>query len=286
MARCLVTGGLGFIGSHVVDALVEAGHKVSVLDNLSTGSMLNRNSEAIFIEADIRDLPPLPEYDYVFHLASLARIQPSIDNPRETHEVNLDGTFNILEYCRINKAKIIFSSSSSLYEGDELPSKESSPLHAKNPYTAQKWAAEAYIYLYAELYNLDYVIFRYFNVFGERQILDGAYAALIGIFLDQKKRGMPLTITNNGEQSRDFTYVKDVARANLMAMNWQGTFNIGTGKAYSVNEVANMVGGDKKFIGKREGEVRATLADWTKAEAKGWRPTKDIKEWIQNENKT
>lgn len=258
------------MGSHVTDTLIQAGHEVTIIDNLSTGKKENINPKANFLLRDIRK-PIIGEYDYVFHLAALARIQPSIKDPVLFNDTNVNGTLNVLEYCRSAGAKLIFSSSSSVYRGD-IPSNEESPLAPKNPYALQKLICEQYIRLYAELYGLQYAILRYFNVYGPRQILEGAYAPVMGIFLRQQAAGEPLTITNDGEQRRDFTYVEDVARANLMAIDWYGTFNIGTGENYSVNEVAELIGGKKKYIGDVPGEVRETLADNTKAIKKGWKP--------------
>lgn len=284
MARCLVTGGCGFIGSHVVDVLISEGHQVTIVDNLSTGTLANRNRRARLEIIDVQDLDNIIELgpcEYVFHLAALARIQPSIEDPIISNSVNLNGTLHILEYCRKNKAKIIFSSSSSIYEGSKLPTSETDEIKPKNPYALQKWLSEQYIRLYGELYNLDYTILRYFNVYGERQILSGAYAAVVGIFLDQKQNDEELTITGNGRQSRDFTYVKDVARANLLAMNWpRSSFNIGTGEGFSINKIAEFVGGDTRHVEKREGEVQRTLADNTRALELGWQPTVKIKEWV------
>lgn len=276
--KCLVLGGAGFIGSHVVDALIEAGHKVAVIDHLSTGKLANLNPGAEFLRGDIEDnelWPKVGKHNYVYHLAARARIQPSIKHPVKAHNTNVNGTLNVLEYCRKHGSKLIFSSSSSIYSGEKLPTRESSPKNPKNPYSLQKYICEQYIELYHKLYGLDFAILRYFNVYGDRQLLGGAYATILGIFLKQKAEGKPLTITDDGEQRRDFTHVADVARANLLAMKWQGVFNIGGGKNYSINELARMVGGPKKYIPGRIGEVRQTLADNSKANKLGWHPTPD-----------
>lgn len=283
MSNCLVTGGAGFIASHVVDLLVEEGHEVAVIDDLSTGKKENLNPKAKFYEHKIQDKiiwNYIDKFDYVFHLAALARIQPSIDDPVTSHETNFDGTLNILEYCKRWGSKLIFSSSSSIYDDDFYLTDEETPADPKNPYALQKWMSEEYIKLYGDLYGLDYTILRYYNVFGERQLLEGAYASVVGIFLKQKQERKSLTITGDGEQERDFVYVKDVARANLMAMDWQGIYNIGSGENCSINELADMVGGKKKYIKKREGEAYITLANNDKAHTMGWKPTKSIKEWV------
>ncbi len=290
--RALVTGCAGFIGSHVTDKLLENGFEVIGLDNLSTGKEENiaqhaDNENFQFIKGDIRDLSlfeMLAEVDYVFHLAALARIQPSIEDPVTSNFVNHVGTLNVLEYCRRNKAKIIFSGSSSIYEGEKLPIEEGDTKDPKSPYALQKLQAEQCIELYGKLYDLDYTILRYFNVYGERQITEGAYSAIVGIFLQQKSEGKPLTITNDGEQRRDFTHVNDVANANFMAREWpRGQFNLGTGTNYSVNELADAVGGEKEYIGERKGEARTTLADNSAAKAQGWLPTIDIQDWIHDQ---
>lgn len=287
--RALVTGCAGFIGSHVTDMLLEAGYQVFGLDNLSTGKKENlpEHEQFQFINGDIRDLSLfnlLGEVDYVFHLAALARIQPSIEDPITSNFVNHIGTLNVLEFCRKHKAKLIFSGSSSIYSGEHTPTHEDDIKAPKSPYALQKLQSEQYIELYGDLYGLDYAILRYFNVYGERQITDGAYAAIVGIFLQQKAEGKPLTITSDGEQRRDFTYVRDVARANLLAKDWpNGIYNIGTGKNYSINQLADYVGGEKKYIGERRGEARVTQADNSAAREHGWQPTKDIKDWIHDQ---
>lgn len=281
--KCLVLGGAGFIGSHVADALIDEGHEVAVVDCLATGKKSNLNSRAKFIKGDIEDKDlwkNLASHTHVFHLAARARIQPSIKHPLKSHNTNVNGTLNALEYCRKHGSKLIFSGSSSVFRGDKLPTKEGDSKDPLNPYSLQKYICERYIKLYHKLYGLDYVILRYFNVYGERQVLGGGYAAILGIFLDQKAKGKHLTITGDGEQRRDFTYVKDVAKANLMATGWQGTFNIGSGKNHSINEIADMIGGTKEYIDERIGEVRETLADNSKARALGWQPTMEISKWL------
>lgn len=279
--KCLVTGGLGFIGSHLVDELIKQGHKVYIVDNLSTGKRENLNPKAVFYENGIVSRTfwkQMHEVDVVYHTAALPRIQPSIKNPIKSHKTNVNGTLNVLEYCRRYKAKLIFSGSSSIFKGDSLPTKETDAKEPKSPYSLQKWLCEQYIELYHKLYGLDYVILRYFNVYGPRQLTEGAYACVLGIFLNQKEQGKPLTITNDGEQRRDFTHVKDVVRANIMAIDWQGTFNIGAGKNYSINELADLVGGEKEYIGYRKGEVKSTLCDNSKAQSMGWKPEYKLEE--------
>lgn len=281
MAKILVSGNAGFIGSATADLLIERGHEVYGLDNLSTGKEENIHPKVNFIKGDIRNLPSLPDVEYIIHTASLARIQPSIDNPIESNDVNVNGTLQLLQYAKKCKAKFIFSSSSSIYD-DQLPTKETANISPKNPYALQKWACERYITMYNALHDLDYVIFRYFNVFGERQILEGAYAAVVGIFLDQKSKGLPLTITGDGEQRRDFTYVKDVARANVMGLQLNnGIYNVGTGTNNCIKEIARLVGGVPKHVPARSGEVKATLADSSKLQSFGWKPSVTIAEWIR-----
>ena len=285
--RCLVTGGAGFIGSHVVDLLIDEGHEVVVVDNLSTGKKKNLHKKSQFIHDEIENpklWQRLPKkhgkFDAVFHLAALARIQPSIAEPLRPHSANVNGTLNVLEHCRQQGSKLVFSSSSSLYTGKKLPTHEKSEMYAKNPYSLQKYICEQYIKLYEEIYGLKSAVLRYFNVYGERQLINGKYATVIGVFMDQKAKGKPLTITHDGEQRRDFTHVFDVARANLMAIDWQGTFNIGTGRNYSINEVAKMIGGRKKYVGSRPGEARHTMADNSRARKMGWAPTIKLEEWL------
>lgn len=283
MKRCLVLGGCGFIASHLVDALIKEGHQVTIIDNLSTGKIENYNRRADLIEGNIQDESTwnIGYFDYVFHLAALPRIQPSIKDPLPSHDSNVNGTLRVLEYCRKYGSKLIFSSSSSIYAGD-IPTRENSLKLCKNPYSLQKYICEQYIELYQRLYGLNYAILRYFNVYGDRQLTEGAYATVIGIFLKQNAEGKPLTITGDGTQKRDFTFVGDVVDANLKAMDWYGTYNIGAGHNHSINEVADMIGGKKEYIEAREGEVQETLADNLKARTAGWTPKVDLKAWLHS----
>ena len=228
--RCVVTGAAGFIGSHLYDRLRKDGHEVMAVDNLSTGSLANvQGAKVEFV--DVRELGKLIDLfnqfkpDVVFHLAALARIQPSIEDPIEAHDVNLTGTLNVLQASRITGVKrVVFSSSSSIYggtirEGEGID--EDDVKRPESPYALQKLAGEDYCALFSRLYELETVCLRYFNVYGERQILSGAYAALIGIFLDQKANGQPFTIVRPGTQRRDFTYVGDVVDANVKAATYE-----------------------------------------------------------------
>lgn len=285
MSKVLVTGGAGFIGSNLVDRLIDDGYEVDIVDNLSTGKVENLNPEAVFYQDDInkesfwykiRD----NNYAYVFHLAALARIQPSIKDPIPAHETNVNGTLKVLEFCRATGAKLIFSGSSSVFTGEQLPTPEDAPKYAKNPYSLNKLINEQYIQLYRDLYDLKAVILRYFNVYGERQLTEGAYVTVIGLFKALKAEGKPLTITGDGEQRRDFTYVGDVVRANMMAMDWDGDYNIGGMHNHSINEVAEMFDVEKVYIPARAGEVRETLADNSRAKFEGWHADMKLENWI------
>src|SRR3989344_1145301 len=215
MAKCLITGGAGFIGSNLVDALVKKGYDVLVLDNLSTGKRENVNPQAKFFEADLRDFnairPLFEDIDYVFHEAALPRIPLSIEKPIETNEINVKGTLNALVASKeAGVKKFIYASSSSALGGAaKLPMREDSPCRPLNPYALQKYVGELYCRIFSAIYKLPTVSLRYFNVYGPRQPREGAYVPVIGIFLTQKAAGQPLTITGDGEQRRDFTHVSD-----------------------------------------------------------------------------
>ncbi|MDP3697754.1 MAG: NAD-dependent epimerase/dehydratase family protein [Candidatus Taylorbacteria bacterium] len=289
--KLLVTGGAGFIGSNIVDELVSQGHRVLVIDNLSLGKKEYINKKAKFYKKDIRNYktikPLFKGVDCVFHLAAQPRIQPSIINPAESFSNNVLGTFNVLLAAKENKVKkFVYSASSSAY-GDQksMPLKESMIPNPKNPYALFKYNGEEMCALFHKLYSLPTVCLRYFNVYGERQANEGAYCTVIGIFLRQKKAGQPLTIVGDGNQRRDFTYVKDVARANILAMRSKKAvghlINIGSGRNYSVNEVAKMVDPRHVFIPPRPGEAKLTLADISKAKKLlGWKPKVMLEDWL------
>lgn len=269
----LVTGGSGFIGSNLVDELVKnKENKVTVWDNYSTGG--HKNPEANHLFQDItKPYKKLCNIDVIFHLAALARIQPSFDQPNITHDTNVTGTIRMLELAREHNAKFVYAGSSSFYHD----------VHA-NPYTFTKWLGEQYCELYYKVFNVKTSIARFFNVYGPRQLSEGAYATVIGIFEKQHKEGNPLTITGTGEKRRDFTHVKDIVNG-LMAMaekdGGNEIFNLGTGTNYSINELAAMFDCETTYIPDRPGEAQTTLADISKSvEELGWQPTIDLKGYI------
>ena len=305
--RCLVTGGAGFIGSNLVDRLIDNGHEVVILDNLSTGKEENINSKAEFFQYDItirgvsmRNGWKKHKYDVVFHLAAKARVQPSIEDPIEYHKVNVNGTLNMLKFCVDTGVKrFIYSSTSSVY-GDTkyVPTSENSTLNPMSPYALQKLIGEQYCKLFSDLYKLETVCLRYFSVYGERQPLEGAYSLVTGIFINQILNKKPLTINGDGKQRRDFTYVDDVVTANIRAFilktKFNGDiFNIGNGSNRSVNELAVMMVGLPNHAGAYPRihrpsviEPKETLADNSKArEGLQWTPSTTIETWFNKHKK-
>ena len=295
--RAIVTGGAGFIGSHLVDELIRRGYRVTVVDNLSTGKRANLNPKARFRKADVTrygDIAPAFQgADVVFHTAALARIQPSIKDPRSTFRANVEGTFNVLMAARGARVRrVVYSASSSAY-GDQktLPLREDMATRPKNMYALSKCMGEEMCRMFSDLYGLETVCLRYFNVYGPRQTNDGPYATVIGIFFKQMVEGNPLTMVGDGKARRDYTFVSDVVRANILAAEsrkvGQGeVINIGCGRNYSVNEVAAGVLGIPPrelaaairkhlaiYIPPRPGEAKATLANNRKArDILGWQP--------------
>jgi len=291
MAKIIVTGGAGFIGSNLVDKLIERGEEVHLIDNLSGGKKEQINPKANFHQLDITDFesikPIFAGADYVFHLAALPRVQFSIEHPIETNETNVTGTLNVLLAAKEAGVKrVIYSASSSAY-GDqkEMPLREEMKASPKSPYGLQKYIGELYCQIFSEVYGLPTVCLRYFNVYGPRQSEEGAYALVIAKFLKQKREGRKLTITGDGMQTRDFISVHDVVRANILAMEKEEptggeVFNIGAGRNFSVKEVAKMIGGEVEYLPARL-ESHDSLADNTKArEILGWIPQVKLEEGI------
>jgi len=290
----LVTGGAGFIGSNLVDKLIELDHKVICIDNESAEchDQFYWNPKANNYKYDICDYdkiaPLFNGIDYVFHIASDARIQPAILNPRKSIESNAVGTANVIELSRINKVKrFIYSSTSSAYGKKAiLPNIETQPSDPLTPYSTAKVFGENLARVYYNLYGLETVSLRYFNVYGDRQPLKGQYAPVIGLFLKQHEEGKPLTVVGDGSQRRDFTHISDVVQANILASEVKNGFgevyNIGYGSNYSILDIANMISNDIKFIPPRVGEVQETLASNAKfKELTGWTPKISIMDWIQ-----
>jgi nucleoside-diphosphate-sugar epimerase len=287
----LVTGGAGFIGSHLVDALLNLGLRVRTIDNFASGMRENLNPRAQLVEADIRDRESIREafedVDTVFHAAALPRVPLSIEKPIETHTVNALGTLNVLIAAReAGVRRFVYSGSSSVYGNQPtLPLREEMKPRPLNPYALQKLIGEEYCSLFCKLYGMETLTLRYFNVFGPRMTTVGAYVTVIGVFLRLRREGRPLTIHGDGTQSRDFTHVSDVVRANLLAMNSEiadgCALNIGPGKAVSINRIAEMIGGPVVYQASRAGDMRHTLADFTRAEnVLGWLPQVSIDEGV------
>ena len=292
--KYIVTGGAGFIGSNLVDLLINEGHKVHVIDNFSSGKKENCNEQAKYFELDISEQSNIENIknilkgsDGVFHLAALPRVQESIENPLIFEKNNTLSTINILKACAdVGVKRLVYSASSSAYGNSiKLPSKEEDPIDPISPYAMQKYYGEVACKMFANVYGLETVSLRYFNVYGERQSLEGAYALVMCIFARQRLNNEPLTIRGDGEQRRDFTHVMDIARANLLAMTSQKVgkgevVNIGNSDNRSVNQIAEMIGGPTINVDPVI-EPRETLADNSRAKnLLGWQPRVIIEEWV------
>ena len=295
--KSLVTGGAGFIGSNLVDGLLSLGHEVIVIDNEYSDAHdhFYWNDYTENYKYDIRDYektrPLYDGVDYVFHIAAEARIQPAILNPVEAISINSVGTCTVLQCAReAGVKKLMYSSTSSGYGMNEQPNIETQPDDCLNPYSISKVNGEKLCKMYTDLFDLDTVIFRYFNVYGERQPVRGQYAPVIGIFLRQLEAGQPLTIVGDGEQRRDFTYVKDIVNANIMAAlsnadkeAYGQVYNVGSGVNYSVNEVAEMISNNVKYIPPRLGEARISLANIDKIyKTFAWKPQQSLEKWVKS----
>ena len=289
--KVVVTGGSGFIGSHLVEQLLMEGHHVQVIDNLVTGRLSNLqsvsdNTNLNIHDIDITDLDPLKQIfndvDWVFHLAALADIVPSIENPLQYHSTNVSGTLCVLEAARqCEIKKFVYAASSSCYGiPNEYPTPESSPINPMYPYALTKYLGEQYVMHWAKTYGLPCVSLRLFNVYGPRVRTSGSYGAVFGVFLAQKLAGKPLTIVGDGSQTRDFTFVTDVADAFIKAASSNLSseiFNVGSGHTYSINLLVKLLQSDSINIPKRPGEPECTFADTAKIESLlAWTPKVDF----------
>ena len=291
--RTLVTGGAGFIGSHLVDKLLDMGHEIIVLDNYSTGRKKNLEhviNKVKLIECDLSIkgewIKEFDKVDWVFHLASLADIVPSIQNPEGYFRSNVDATFYVLEAARhANVKRFIYSASSSCYGiPNAYPTPENSDIQPQYPYALAKRMGEELVEHWAQLYNLQAISLRFFNVYGTRSRTSGTYGAVFGVFLAQKLANKPYTVVGDGKQTRDFTYVTDIVGALIAAAqsNQSGeVYNVGSGATVSVNKIVELLGGDKVNIPKRPGEPDSTFADITKIKDElNWSPKISIEDGI------
>lgn len=294
--KVIVTGGCGFIGSHLIDRLLNDGHEVIVLDNLSTGRLENlehqKESEKLkVIEIDVKKEEDIACYfenvDWVFHLAALADIVPSIQRPRDYFEANVDGTFSVLQAARNAKVKrFIYAASSSCYGiPDKFPTDEMAEIRPQYPYALTKNLGEQLVMHWGNLYDLPVVSLRLFNVYGTRSRTSGTYGAVFGVFLAQKLANKSFTVVGDGNQTRDFTYVTDVADAFVTAAQSDVSneiFNVGSGGTYSINKLVGLLEGDIVYIPQRPGEPDCTFADTAKIEKMlGWKSKVTFKEGVK-----
>ena len=288
--RMLVTGGAGFVGTNLIKRLLKDGHEVVSVDNYSTGKKENHLDGCTYYDYDLSSPHTLgiyvdhssyptwrdDEYDVIFHMGALARIQPSLKNPHKTIFNNFVSTLNILEYARQKNIRFVYAGSSSVHHG-----------LFESPYAWSKFSGEDLCKLYSNVYDIDTAICRFYNVYGQHQIEEGTYATLLGIFEKQYREGEPLTIVGTGEQRRDFTHVEDIVDGLIRCSKqpFKGEiFELGRGVNFSINEIADMFGKDypKKYIEQRPGEYDVTLADYSKAKNKlGWTPTRNIEDYLK-----
>lgn len=287
MVNALVTGGAGFIGSHLVDRLLDDGHNVVVVDNLATGQESNLKAASVspqfvFRKVSITDLhalqPLFSGIDWVFHLAALADIVPSVQQPLNYHQANVDGTVNVLESARAaGVSRFVYAASSSCYgTPDEYPTPVTAPLQPMYPYALTKCLGEQYVLHWSQLYKLPALSLRFFNVYGPRSRTTGAYGAVFGTFLAQKLAEQPFTVVGDGNQTRDFVFVTDVVNALVKAAESSlsgEVFNVGSGGAFSINQLVSLLGGDVVHLPKRPGEPDCTFGDIRKTvELLDWKP--------------
>lgn len=294
--KAIVTGGAGFIGSHLVDRLLSDGHTVTVIDNFSTGRRENLavhrdESHLHLVQADVAALevirPHFDGVDWIFHLAALADIVPSIERPLDYYRTNVDGTVAVLEAARAaGVRRFVYAASSSCYGIPAIsPTPETAPIQPQYPYALTKCLGEACVLHWAQVYRLGAICLRLFNVYGPRSRTSGTYGAVFGVFLAQKLAAKPFTVVGDGTQTRDFTFVTDVVNAFVLAAesNIKGAvFNVGSGNTYSVNYLAHLLGSDVVYIPKRPGEPDCTFADSRKIlEMLAWRPEVSFEDGVR-----
>ena len=277
MKKAIVTGGVGFVGTNLIKRLLSENYKVISIDNYSTGKKENEQDGCKYFDNNIMlaDYVLFEDADVIFHMAALARIQPSLIRPKETIEANVNGTLNILEIARKYNTQVIFAGSSSFHHG----------LYG-SAYAWSKHAGEQLCKLYSEVYGLNTSICRFYNVYGPHQLEDGEYSTVLGIFERQYRNNEPLTITGKGEQRRDFTHVDDIVDGLYRCMDKDlkaEIFELGRGVNHSINEIVDMFGTERKYIPARSGEYDITLCTDTKAhEMLGWNPTRNLKDYIKS----
>lgn len=291
--KYLVTGGAGFIGSHLTDKLIQQGHQVKIIDNLSTGKKENLNPKADFYNLDICDFekikPLFQNIDYIFHLAAIPRVPVSIKDPVTTSKVNIMGTVNVFKAGIDKKVKrIIFASSSSVYGNQEkLPLEENMMPNPLSPYALQKLAGEQFAKLFVQLYKVPIICLRYFNVYGPRIDFNSDYSLVLGKFLKLRAQGKPLTIFGDGEQTRGFCYIDDIIKANIKAaqsdkVKGGEVINVGNKKSYSINYLSKLIGGQVEYLPPRSGDPRHTQADTNLAKnLLNWEPKIDFEQGIK-----
>ncbi len=294
-SKSVITGGAGFIGSNLANHLVKIGHKVIILDNFVSGKRSNlehlKKKDVKIIKIDVSKNKNLNKYlkgaDYIFHLAAFAQIMPSIKNPKKYFKNNVIGTLKVLEAAKsIKIKKLIYAASSSCYgSSKKIPTSEKDKIELNNPYAATKFLGEELVMKYASIFKMPNISFRFFNVYGPKINISGPYSAVIGNFLFQKKNNKPLTIVGNGQQTRDFIHIDDLVSAFLKAIKSKRVnkiYNLGSGKRTSINTIAKIIGGKKKFIPTRPGETKHSLANISKLKKEiNWKPKTSINTGIK-----
>ena len=274
--KVLVTGGAGFVGTNLIKRLLADGHQVLSIDNYHTGLKENHQFGCKYLNHDIRNLTEFPKVDVVYHMAAIARIQPSFKAPKEYFTSNANATLNLVDWCVKNNIPLIYAGSSSKHSG-----------RFKNPYTFSKDVGEDIIKLYQKHFNLKASIARFYNVYGPHQLLEGGYCTVIGIWLKAFKEKSTLYITGDGEQRRDFTHVDDIVEALIRIWNkeaWDTDFELGRGKNYSMNELIKIIGVKPEYIEERPGEARVTLnTDTLAKELLNWEPKVNIENYLIKE---